>query len=131
MSAVVSRFFGQPKLDTTGMVWARPASHMQHGVARGGMFYMSEDALGFQPRGIDALFGARSVSWSRQSIRDIQLKPTLRKLRVTIVTENGRDRLIVSDPLVVLPRPGVMVPRLARGVRSSKGPHQMREGAPS
>ena len=102
MSTMMSRFFGQPKLDTTGMRWARRASHMQHGVARGGMFYMSEDALGFQPRGIDAFFGARAVSWPTSSVTDIQLKTTLRKLRVTILTVNGRDRLIVSDALVVL-----------------------------
>lgn len=102
MSTVMSRFFGQPKLDTTGMRWARAASHMQHGMARSGMFYMSEDALGFQPRGIDAFFGARAVSWPTASVTDIQLKPTLRKLRVTILTVNGRDRLIVSDALVVL-----------------------------
>jgi hypothetical protein len=101
MSAVMSRWFGQPRLDTTGMRWARPASHMQHGVARGGMFYMSEDALGFQPRGIDVLFGARAVSWNRESVTGIELKPRLRKLRVTIVTSNGRDRLMVSDALVV------------------------------
>ena len=101
MSSVMSRWFGQPKLDTTGMRWARPASHMQHGVARSGMFYMSEDAFGFQPRGVDALFGARAVSWDRSSVTDIHLKPTLRKLRVTIVTAKRRDRLIVSDALVV------------------------------
>jgi hypothetical protein len=65
------------------------------------MFYMSEDAFGFQPRGVDALFGARAVSWDRSSVTDIHLKPTLRKLRVTIVTAKGRDRLIVSDALVV------------------------------
>ncbi len=102
MPAGLSRLFGKPNLDTTGLRWARPASHMQHGIARGGTFYMSDEAFGFQPRGIDALFGARAVSWDLSSVTDLQLKPTLRKLRVTIVTAESRDRLIVSDALVVL-----------------------------
>jgi hypothetical protein len=102
MTVQLSRWFGQPKLDLAEMRWARPASHMQHGVARTGMFFMTEEMLGFQPRGIDALFGARAFSWSLASLTDIHLKPTLRKLRVTLFTADRRDRLIVSDALVVL-----------------------------
>ena len=62
---------------------------MQHGVARAGMFFMTEELLGFQPRGIDALFGARAFSWSLASLTDIALKPTLRKLRVTLLPRTG------------------------------------------
>ncbi|MGA3353544.1 MAG: hypothetical protein ABSD85_10225 [Acidimicrobiales bacterium] len=101
MSAALTRWFGQPALDTTGLRWTRPASHMQHGVARSGLFYMSEETLGFVPRRIDALFGARAVSFELATLTDIQLKPTLRKLRVTVVTDNGRDRFIVADAVVV------------------------------
>ncbi len=101
MMAGLGRLFGQPVLDTTGLLWARPASHMQHGVARGGLFYMTERTIGFRPRGIDALFGARAVDFDLTSVTDIELRPTLRKLRVTVVTAAGRDRFIVSDAMVV------------------------------
>jgi len=101
MAAGLSRWFGQPKLDTTGLRWARPANHIQHGVARNGLLYMTEDSMGFEPKRIDAVFGARALSWSLSSITDIQLTPTLRKLRVTITTDTGRQRLLVSDALVV------------------------------
>jgi hypothetical protein len=118
MTAQLTRWFGPPALDLPAMLWARPASHMQHGVARGGMFYMTEDTLGFQPRGIDALLGARAVSWSRASLTDIELKPTLRKLRVTLVTADRRDRLIVSDALVVFHALQSWRPGRAGGARS-------------
>jgi hypothetical protein len=72
---------------------------MQHGVARSGLLYMSEETIGFEPRRIDALFGARAVSWDLSSLTDIELKPTLRKLHVTVITDSGRDRFIVSDAL--------------------------------
>jgi hypothetical protein len=58
---------------------------------------MTEDALGFEPKRIDALFGARAVSWPLSSVSDVQLTPTLRKLRVRITTEEGRQRFLVSD----------------------------------
>jgi hypothetical protein len=32
---------------------------------------------------------------------DVQLTPTLRKLRVTVTTDTGRQRFIVSDAVVV------------------------------
>jgi hypothetical protein len=70
-------------------------------VARNGLLYMTEDSMGFEPKRIDAVFGARALSWSLSSITDIQLTPTLRKLRVTITTDTGRQRLLVSDALVV------------------------------
>jgi hypothetical protein len=100
VSAKLTHWFGQPELDTTGLRWSRPASHMQHGVARSGLLYMSEQRIGFEPRRVDALFGARAVSWDLSSLTDIELKPTLRKLHVTVVSETGRDRFIVSDALV-------------------------------
>lgn len=102
MTAGLRRLFGQPELDEAGLRWARPASHMQAGIARGGLFYLTDEALGFEPRRIDALFGARAVSWPLVSVFDVRLKPTLRKLRVTVVQGSRRDRFIVSDPLVVL-----------------------------
>ena len=102
MTAGLRHWFGQPELDATGLRWARPASHMQSGIARSGLFYMTEQTLGFQPRRIDALFGARAVSWELTSLTDIRLTPTLRKLRVTVTHGSGRDRFIVSDALVVL-----------------------------
>ena len=101
MTAGLSRWFGQPKLDPTGLRWGRPANHIQHGVARNGLLYMTEDRLGFQPKRIDALFGARAVSWDLSSMTDVQLTPTLRKLRVTVNTDTGRQRFIVSDAVVV------------------------------
>ena len=101
MTAAVTRWFGQPVIDSPGLRWTRPASHLQHGVARSGLLYMSEETLGFQPRRIDALFGARAVSFELDAVSDILLKPTLRKLRVTVVTEDGRGKFIVSDAVVV------------------------------
>jgi hypothetical protein len=101
VTAGLRRFFGQPELDPTGLKWARPANHIQHGVARGGLVYMTEDKLGFEPKRLDALFGARAVSWPLSSVTDVQLTPTLRKLRVTITTDTGRQRLLVSDALAV------------------------------
>jgi len=70
-------------------------------MARNGLFYLTEDALGFEPRRIDALFGARAFSWPLSSVQNVQLTPTLRKLRVAITTEAGRQRLLVSDAAVV------------------------------
>ncbi|MFZ2057331.1 MAG: hypothetical protein WAV54_07980 [Acidimicrobiales bacterium] len=70
-------------------------------MARNGLLYMTEDRLGFQPKRIDSLFGARSMSWDLSSMTDIQLTPTLRKLRVTVTTDTGRQRFIVSDALAV------------------------------
>jgi hypothetical protein len=101
VTAGLSRWFGRPELDTTGLRWARPANHVQYGVARNGLLYMTEERLGFQPKRIDALFGARAVSWDLSSMTDVQLTPTLRKLRVTVTTDTGRQRFIVSDALVV------------------------------
>ncbi|MGD0874425.1 MAG: hypothetical protein ABSA14_05455 [Acidimicrobiales bacterium] len=101
MTSSLSHWFGQPKLDTTGLRWARPANHIQHGVARNGLLYMTEDRLGFEPKRIDALFGAKAASWDLSSLTDIQLTPTLRKLRVTVTTDTGRQRFLVSDGLVV------------------------------
>jgi hypothetical protein len=101
VTAGLSRWFGQPELDATRLRWARPANHVQHGVARSGLLYMTADSLGFQPKRIDALFGARAVSWDLSSMTDVQLTPTLRKLRVTFTTGTGRQRFIVSDALVV------------------------------
>ena len=100
MTAGLSRWFGQPELDTTGLRWAN-RQLVQHGVARNGLLYMTEERLGFQPKRIDALFGARAVSWDLSSMTDVQLTPTLRKLRVTVTTDTGRQRFIVSDTLVV------------------------------
>jgi len=102
MTAGLRRWFGRPELEVTGLRWARPASHMQRGVARSGLFYMTEQSLGFVPRRIDALLGARAVSWELASLAGVRLKPTLRKLRVTVSHGSGRDRFIVSDALVVL-----------------------------
>ncbi|MGD0982922.1 MAG: hypothetical protein ABSA65_03775 [Acidimicrobiales bacterium] len=101
MTAGLNRWFGQPELDTTRMKWARPANHIQHGVARNGLLYMTEDGLGFEPKRIDALFGAQAMSWPLASMRNVQLTPTLRKLRVTITTDTGRQRFLVSDASVV------------------------------
>jgi len=101
VTAGLNRWFGQPELDTTGMKWARPANHIQHGVARNGLLYMTEDGLGFEPKRIDALFGAQAMSWPLASMRNVQLTPTLRKLRVTITTDTGRQRFLVSDASVV------------------------------
>jgi len=101
MQTRLRRWFGQPELDTPGLRWARPANHMQHGVARGGVLYVTEDRLGFQPKGIDAFFGAKAVSWDLTSMKDLQLIPTLRKLRVTVTTNTGRQRFIVTDAAVV------------------------------
>ena len=50
---------------------------------------MTEDTLGFEPKRIDALFGARAVSWPLSLVSEVQLTPTLRKLRVTVTTEHG------------------------------------------
>lgn len=102
--SIPSRFrdlFGQPDLELPEVRWARPASHMQHGIARSGVFYMSGDGLGFEPRRFDTLLGARSRTWRLSELTEIRLKPTLRKLKVTLCTGPGRDRLIVSDALVV------------------------------
>ncbi|MGA2527914.1 MAG: hypothetical protein ABSG36_01985 [Acidimicrobiales bacterium] len=101
MTAAIARWFGQPVIGTAGLRWTRPASHMQRGVARSGLLYMSEKGLGFVPRRVDAFFGARAVSFEFDAVSDILLKPTLRKLRVTVVTEDGRDKFIVSDAVVV------------------------------
>jgi hypothetical protein len=101
MTPGLARWFGQPSLDTTKLRWSRPASHMQHGVARSGLLYMSEDTLGFEPRRIDAMFGARPVSFDLAAVTDIHLKPTLRKLRVTVESNAGREKFIVSDAMVV------------------------------
>ena len=60
-----------------------------------------QDRLGFEPKRIDALFGAKAASWDLSSLTDIQLTPTLRKLRVTVTTDTGRQRFLVSDGLVV------------------------------
>ena len=97
MTAGLNRWFGQPKLDMSTLRWARPANHIQHGVARNGLIYMTEDVLGFEPKRIDALFGARAASWPLSSVSDVQLTPTLRRLRVRITTEEGRQRFLVSD----------------------------------
>jgi hypothetical protein len=94
-------WFVLPELDTAGLRWSRPASHLQHGVARTGLLYLTEDRIGFRPKGIDFRLGARAVSWELSSLRDIELKPTLRKLRVTLITESGRQRFIVSDARLV------------------------------
>jgi hypothetical protein len=101
VTPALTRWFGQPSLDTAGLRWTRAASHMQHGVARSGLLYMSEETIGFLPRRIDALFGARPVSLELASVTDIHLRPTLRKLRVTVSTADRRDRFIVSDAGVV------------------------------
>lgn len=101
MTASLSHWFGQPKLDTTGLRWSRPANHIQHGVARNGLLYMTEHRLGFEPKRIDALFGAKAVSWDLSSLSDIQLTPTLRKLKIALTTDTGRQRFLVSDGLIV------------------------------
>ena len=97
----LNRWFGRPELDEVGLRWARPAHHVQRGIARGGLLFMTEDKLGFQPRGIDALFGARAMSWDLSTMTDVHLKPSLRKLRVTVTTDSGRHRFIVTNALVV------------------------------
>jgi uncharacterized protein YndB with AHSA1/START domain len=101
VTAALTRWFGPPDLDPAGVRWSRPASHMQHGVARGGLFYMTEEVLGFVPKRIDSLFGAKAVSFNLGTVTDIHLKPTLRKLRVTVVSHGARHRFIVADALVV------------------------------
>jgi hypothetical protein len=99
---VLNRLFDLPDVSATrGLRWARSANHLQRHVARGGLLFMDEQKLGFQPRGIDALFGARTLTWELASITDLALKPTLRKLRVTITTPAGKQRFIVSNPAVV------------------------------
>ncbi|MGO8874595.1 MAG: hypothetical protein ACLQNG_02365 [Acidimicrobiales bacterium] len=97
MLTTLKGWFTLPELDMAGLRWSRPASHLQHGVARNGLLYTTEDRIGFQPKGIDARFGARAVSWEFSALSDIELKPTLRKLKVTLVTESGRQRFIVSN----------------------------------
>ncbi|MGO9964600.1 MAG: hypothetical protein ACLPUG_14400 [Acidimicrobiales bacterium] len=62
---------------------------------------MTEDTLGFEPKRIDALFGARAVSWPLSSVIDVQLTPTLRRLRVRVITNQGRQRFLVSDAAAV------------------------------
>jgi hypothetical protein len=106
MSSVLARLaklFALPTLnvDITQLRWSRIADHMQHGVARHGLFYMTEQTLGFEPKGIDALFGARSVSWELSAVKDVELQPTLRKLRVTVLSGTKRDQFIVSAAAVV------------------------------
>lgn len=99
---VLNRLFDLPDVSAIpGLRWARPASHMQRPVARGGVLYMNEQVLGFQPRGIDALLRARTVTWELSSVIDVSLKPTLRKLRVTVTTTTGKQRFIVSNPAAV------------------------------
>lgn len=99
---ILNRLFDLPNLDETPELrWARPANHMQRRVARGGVLYRDEERLGFVPRGIDRLLGARAMSWELSSITDVSLKPGLRKLRVTVITPQGRQRFIVSNPAVV------------------------------
>lgn len=99
---VLNRLFDLPDVSAIpGLRWARAASHMQRPVARGGVLYMNDEILGFQPRGIDSLLGARTVTWELSSITDVALKPSLRKLRVTITTTAGKQRFIVSNPAVV------------------------------
>jgi hypothetical protein len=99
---VLNRLFDLPDVSATpGLRWSRSANHLQRRVARGGVLFRDEHTLGFQPRGIDALFGARTVTWELASITDVALKPTLRKLRVTITTPAGKQRFIVSNPAVV------------------------------
>jgi hypothetical protein len=98
----LNRLFDLPDVSATpGLRWTRPASHMQRPVTRGGVLYMNEDILGFRPRGIDTLLGGRAITWDLSSITDVTLKPTLRKLRVTITTDAGKQRFIVSNPAVV------------------------------
>lgn len=98
----LNRLFDLPDMGgTEGVRWVRPANHMQRRVARSGALFMNEEQLGFTPRGIDKILGARAVTWDLASISDIELKPTLRKLRVTVTTTAGKQRFIVSDPAVV------------------------------
>jgi hypothetical protein len=99
---LLNRLFDLPRVGDADQVrWARPANHMQRHIARGGALYRTAKHLGFQPRGIDSLFGARAIEWELASITDVDLKPTLRKLRVTVTTATGKERFIVSDPAVV------------------------------
>lgn len=99
---VLNRLFDLPDVSADpGLRWARAASHMQRPVARGGVLYMNEEILGFKPRGIDTILGARTGRWELSSIIDVTLKPTLRKLRVTVTTATGKQRFIVSNPAVV------------------------------
>ncbi len=97
----LTRWFGRPELNEAGLRWARPASHPQRGLVRSGLLFMTVDRLGFAPRGIDVLFGARPQSWELTAITAIKLKPTLRKLRVTVTTDSGRYRFILTDAAVV------------------------------
>lgn len=93
--------FGRPVLEVPDLRWARAASSMQHGIARSGVFFMAGDRLGFQPRRFDTILGARARTWQLSELTDIRLRPTLRKLRVTLSVGSRRDRLIVSDAVVV------------------------------
>jgi hypothetical protein len=98
----LNRLFDLPDVSgAEGVRWVRPANHMQRRVARSGALFMNEEKLGFAPRGIDKILGARAVTWNLASISDIELKPTLRKLRVTVTTAAGKQRFIVSDPAIV------------------------------
>jgi hypothetical protein len=98
---VLNRLFDLPEVSASnGLRWVRPTSHMQ-GIARGGVLYMDETRLGFTPRRIDALLGAKAMCWELSSITDMGLKPGLRKLRVTVTTPTGKQRFIVSNPEVV------------------------------
>jgi hypothetical protein len=96
----LNRLLDLPEVTSPGVRWVRPASHMQ-GIARGGVLYMDEHRLGFTPRRVDALLGAKSMDWELSSITDMGLKPGLRKLRVTVTTPTGKQRFIVSNPEVV------------------------------
>jgi len=97
----LNRWFGRPEVPEAGLRWARPAQHPQRGLVRGGLLFMSEDRLGFVPRGIDVLLGARAQSWELSAITDVHLKPTLRKLRVTVTADSRRYRFLVADAAVV------------------------------
>ena len=98
----LNRLFDLPEVENRGgLRWVRPVNHMQRRIARSGVLYMDERQLGFRPRGLDAALGARSMTWDLSSITDVTLKPTLRKLRVTVTTTEGKQRFIVSDPAVV------------------------------
>jgi hypothetical protein len=98
----LNRLFDLPVVDDRGgLRWARPVNHMQRRIARSGVLYMDESQLGFRPRGLDAALGARPMAWDLSTIVDVTLKPTLRKLRLTVTTTEGKQRFIVSNPAVV------------------------------
>jgi hypothetical protein len=97
----LSKLFALPEVSEPGVRWARPAHHLQRHRARGGLLYMTDEVLGFAPRGIDAFFGARAVTWELSSISDVALKPSLRKVRVTLETASGREHLIAANAAVV------------------------------